>query len=125
MTISEGAIADIFQVYANAVSGDDVEAVLVLYSDTAEIEDPVGSEVLTGKDQLRDFYIAAVESIEKIELESAPRVKGLKAACAMRAYPKGMNLKFHIEIISVLTFDTEGKITQMVAYWGDQNMITA
>lgn len=123
MPLSDDHIAQVMQAYVDAVSGDDLEKIIELYSEDAEVEDPVGSDVHKGHDALRVFYQAAVDSVEKMTLEGNPRVRDNWGACAMRAYPKGMDLKFCMETLDVMEFNDEGKITRMTAYWGDRNMV--
>ncbi len=115
-------IAEVMQAYVDAVSGDDVEAVLALFTQDAVVEDPIGSGENVGHDELRKFYQIAVDSVEKMVLEGNPRIREQWGACAMLAYPKGMDLKFVIETLDVMEFNDAGEITHMTAYWGDSNM---
>ena len=123
MSVNDETIAKVMQAYVDAVSGDDVEKIIALYADNAEVEDPVGSEVHRGHAALREFYQVAVDSVEKMVLEGNPRVREKWGACAMRAFPKGMELKLCMETIDVMEFNDAGKITRMVAYWGDNNLV--
>jgi steroid delta-isomerase len=119
---SEKKITETMQAYVDAVSGDDVEAVVALFSEDAVVEDPIGSGSHIGHDALREFYQIAVDSVEKMVLEGNPRIRDQWGACAMLAYPKGMDMKFVIETLDVMAFNDAGKITRMTAYWGDSNM---
>lgn len=123
MSVNDEMIAKVLQAYVDAVGGDDVEKIIELYAEDAEVEDPVGSEVHKGHAALREFYQMAVDAVEKMVLEGNPRIRDNWGACAMRAYPKGMDLKFCMETIDVMEFNDAGKITRMVAYWGDSNMV--
>ena len=93
----------------------------ILFTDDAVVEDPIGSEPYRGRDALRTFYQMSVESVEKMVLEGNPRVRDNIGACAMAAYPKGMNMKFMMETLDVMEFAEDGKISKMTAYWGDSN----
>jgi len=123
MTVSAEHIAKVLQDYVDAVAGDDVEKVIKLYAEDAIVEDPVGSDAHKGHEALRVFYKMAVDAVEKMVLEGNPRIRDNWGTCAMRAYPKGMDLKFCMETLDVMKFNDEGKITHMTAYWGDSNMI--
>ncbi len=118
----EKQIAEVMQAYVDAVSGDDVEKILELFAGDGVVEDPVGSEPHVGHDALREFYQMAVDSVEKMVLEGNVRAREKWGACAMLAYPKGMDLRMVIETLDVMEFNEEGKITRMTAYWGDGNM---
>jgi steroid delta-isomerase len=115
-------IAEIMLAYVDAVSGDDVEAVVALFTEDAVVEDPIGTGSHVGHNALREFYQIAVDSVEKMVLEGNVRVRDQWGACAMLAYPKGMEMKFVIETLDVMEFNDAGKIIRMTAYWGDSNM---
>lgn len=119
---TEQEIAAAMQAYVDAVTGDDVEAVLALYAEDAVVEDPVGSEPHVGHEGLREFYQMAVDSVEKMVLDGNVRAREKWGACGMLAFPKGMDLKLAMETLDVMEFNDAGKITRMTAYWGDSNM---
>jgi len=119
--LSDSHIAQVLQAYVDAVSGDDVEKIIELYSEDAVVEDPVGTEPHRGHDALRAFYQIAVDAVEKMVLEGNPRIRDNWGTCAMAAYPKGMDMKFCMETLDVMEFNDEGKIIRMTAYWGDSN----
>ncbi len=121
--LTDEHIANVLQAYVDAVSGDDVEKIIELYAEDAIVEDPVGTESHHGHAALREFYQMAIDSVEKMELEGNPRIREKWGAAAMRAYPKGMDLKFCIETLDVMVFNEDGKINRMTAYWGDKNMV--
>jgi steroid delta-isomerase len=114
--------AQVMQAYVDAVSGDDVETVVALFTEDAVVEDPIGTGEHVGHDALRAFYQIAVDSVEKMVLEGNARIRDQWGACAMLAYPKGMDMKFVIETLDVMEFNDAGKIIRMTAYWGDSNM---
>jgi steroid delta-isomerase len=51
-----------------------------------------------------------------MELEGRVRTAGLEAACAMRAIPIDAD-GVVIETLDVMSFDEQGRITRMRAYW--------
>ena len=108
------------QAYVDAMSSDDVENVLVLFSDDAVVEDPVGSDAHRGKDALRVFYQASIDSVDHMVLEGSVRVREKWGAAAMIASPKGIDMK--VETLDVMEFNDEGLIAHMTAYWGDTNL---
>lgn len=119
--LNDRHISDVFQAYVDAISGDDVDAVVALFADDAVVEDPVGTPPHRGKDALRGFYQIAVDGIEKMELEGNVRVRDHYGAAAMRAKPKGADM--HMEVLDVMEFNQDGLITKMTAYWGDSNKV--
>ena len=123
MPVTDDHIAHVMQAYVDALSGDDVEAVIALYAEDAVVEDPIGDPPHVGYDALRAFYQRAIDAVEKMVLDGNPRVRDNWGACGMKAYPKGMDMKLAMETLDVMHFNDEGKITQMTAYWGDRNMV--
>ena len=119
---SDQHIAQVMQAYVEAMSGDDVDAVLALYATDAVVEDPVGSDPFSGIDAIRGFYTEAITAVSKMELEGNPRVRDNLGACAMLAHPKGAEGAMLVETLDVMVFNAEGKISSMTAYWGDTNM---
>jgi steroid delta-isomerase len=97
--------------YLDAVSQGRPDDIAALYAEDATVEDPVGSEVHIGRQAIRGFY-ARVENVE-----STTEVV-TEAAFFWRLIIGGMT----IEIISVMTFDDDGKIASMKAYWGQDNI---
>ena len=119
--LNDEHIAQVLQAYVDAVSGDDVEKIIELYAEDAEVEDPIGTAPHKGHAALREFYKMAVDAVEKMVLEGNPRIRDNYGACSMAAYPKGMDMKFCMETMDVMEFNDEGKIAKMTAYWGDSN----
>ena len=118
--LNDQLITRVMQAYVDAMSGDDVDAVLVLFADDAVVEDPVGSDAHSGKKALRVFYQASIESVESMVLEGSVRARDKWGAAAMIASPKGIDMK--VETLDVMEFNDEGLITRMTAYWGDTNL---
>ncbi|MCB1292928.1 MAG: nuclear transport factor 2 family protein [Mycobacterium sp.] len=97
------------------------DQITALYADDATLEDPVGSEVRRGAAAIREFY-ATVEP-----LETETRLVELRVVAGTAAFhfvivtrPEGMTVT--VSPIEVMTFDDEGRITSMKAYWGDADM---
>jgi steroid delta-isomerase len=103
--------------YLELVAKGQADEIAALYSDDATVEDPVGGEVHIGRQAVRGFY-ASVENINAETEVVTLRALGNEAAFYWYLTIGGMR----IEIISVMTFDDEGKITSMKAYWGPDNV---
>src|SRR5215217_838688 len=108
--------------YLDLVSKAQPDEVAALYADDATLEDPVGSEVHIGRPAIRGFY----SSIENIKAET--EVLTLRALGNEVAFfwtmtvDLGSDTRMRMDIISVMTFDDEGKIASMKAYWGPENV---
>lgn len=120
-----GGAADIENVvvrYLGAVATGSATDIAALYASNATVEDPVGSEPHRGHDAIAQFYSAldgAQISTELLHL----RVAGCNAAFHFRVATKAGGQTFIIEPIDVMTFDSDGLITSMRAFWSPEDMI--
>jgi steroid delta-isomerase len=103
--------------YLETLSQGRPDDIAALYAEDATVEDPVGSEVHIGRQAIRGFY-TTVEGVESKTEVVTLRALGNEAAFFWRLMIGGMT----IEIISVMTFDDEGTIASMKAYWGPDNI---
>jgi steroid Delta-isomerase len=120
MTTAEGkaeAITKAVNRYLETVSQGRPDDIAALYAEDATVEDPVGSELHIGRQAIRGFY-TSVENVKSQTEVVTLRALGNEAAFLWRLIIGGMT----IEIISVMTFDGEGKIASMKAYWGPDNV---
>jgi steroid delta-isomerase len=108
--------------YLELVSAGRSDAIAELYADDATVEDPVGGEVHIGRQAVRGFYenLAGVKAVAEVV---TLRALGHEAAFFWNlTVDLGEGNKMRIDIISVMSFDGEGKITSMKAYWGPENV---
>jgi steroid Delta-isomerase len=97
------------------------DEITALYTDDATIEDPIGSDLRSGRDAVHEFY-SAFDLIEKETELLTIRVGGNQAAFLWRLTLKADGGGSVIEPISVMTFDDGGKITSMRAFWSPADM---
>ncbi|GAB2845475.1 nuclear transport factor 2 family protein [Actinocorallia aurea] len=106
--------------YVDGFANKDAESVLALFAEDAVVEDPVGTPEKRGE-EIAKFYRDAVASGVTLVLEGPLRGShGNGAAMAFTIEAPEMNLS--IKAIDVFTFDDEGKIASMRAYWGPDDM---
>ena len=103
--------------YLETVSQGRPDDIVALYAEDATLEDPAGSDVHIGHEAIRGFY-KAVEGANSTTEVVTLRALGNEAAFFWKLSIHGMT----IEIISTMTFDDEGKIASMKAYWGPENI---
>ena len=107
--------------YLELVGNGQADDIAELYSDDATVEDPVGGEVHIGRAAIRGFY----SSVENVKAQT--EVLTLRALGSEAAFHWTLSIDFgdngmRIDIISVMTFDDQGKIASMKAYWGPENV---
>ena len=102
--------------YMRTFNNSDREGYVGNFAADATLEDPVGSEVRHGHDGIGDFYDMTAELTggEAVMEGSGPiRVAGSEAAFPFTiTTPAGV-----LPVIDVMTFDDDGQITSMRAYW--------
>jgi steroid delta-isomerase len=120
MTLEDKIISSV-NAYLDAFANKDLEAIIDLFADDCWIEDPVGTERKIGKDALREFYQLGIDMGAKGTLESEVRIAGKEAAFAFNMTVDTENGVFSTRPIDIMTFDEDGKIQTMRAFWGPTN----
>ena len=100
--------------YIAAVAAGDYEMTASLYADDATVEDPVGSDPLVGIDAIHAFYKSVAGEGMTAEMIGKVQVVGNTASFHFQIIVDGNSI---VEPIDVMTFDDDGKITSMKAYW--------
>ncbi len=108
--------------YLESAGKGAVDDVVDLYASDATVEDPVGGEVHIGHEAIRGFYGGLAKG-GQFETEIVTlRALGHEAAFFWRLTLKAGDGGIRMEIISVMTFDDDAKITSMKAYWTPENI---
>lgn len=108
--------------YLAAINDGDMPAVMTIYADDAEVEDPVGTEPKRGDDIL-EFYTNAFSGGAKVELTGPVRISAKAAAFPFRAeinQPGDQVLT--VDVIDIFEFDPSGKVAKMTAHFGPANV---
>src|SRR5271167_5014237 len=113
-------IAETVNRYISLIAKGTADDLVELYADDATVEDPVGGEVHIGRQAIRGFY-SSVENIKADADVTTLRALGHEVAFLWVMSVDLGEAKMQMEIISVMTFDGEGKIASMKAYWGPDN----
>lgn len=109
-------IRQVYERYPEMVTKGDVDGIVELYAEDATIEDPIGSELLRGREAVRTFYKASAGTIT-MKQTGPVRVAGSEAATPLVVLLGPEGDQKALDIISVMAFDEAGKITSMRAFW--------
>ncbi len=112
------------QKYVDGFNAHDVDSVLALFADDAVIEDPVGAPLRRGIKEIAEFYRGSVKVVESMKL-AAP-IRGSHSNAAAMAFVVNLQLEGKpcvISVIDVMTFNDDGRIATMKAYWGPRDMV--
>lgn len=117
-------IRQVFVDYARHHSAGDVDAILSLFADDAVIRDPVDQPEIRGKAAIGGFFRAGIEQSGgplEMKLDGAVRIAGNQGAAGYIIRTVNASPVFRVESMDVMTFNEEGLITRMDAYWGPSN----
>jgi len=109
-------IRSIVQSYVKMMCDSDIDGILSLYADDATAEDPVGGEIQQGIDALRNFYNLTAPALQ-VELNGPICVAGNQCAFLLLAELTMGDAKQYLDATDIFSFDEEGKITSMRAFW--------
>jgi steroid delta-isomerase len=107
--------------YLELAAQGKADDVVELYAEDATVEDPVGGEVHIGRKAIRGFYDSLPTTGAEAEIATV-RALGNEVAFVWALIIDLGGNKMRIDIISVMTFNDEGQIASMKAYWGPENV---
>lgn len=124
MTADAVTIRATVQAYCEAFTAGDRDAYVGLFADDAWIEDPVGTPRHNGPEAIGAFFEMSSSMAESIELRQTGPVRVAAGECAfpMQARPTIGGSVLCVDIIDVMTFSDDGKITTMRAFWDPAEM---
>jgi steroid delta-isomerase len=94
--------------------------VVALYAEDATVEDPVGSPVKRGKDEIHAFYTHSIATGAKLSLD-AP-IRGSHGNSAAMAFSARIG-PVTVRVIDIMTFNEAGKVSSMKAYFGPGDIL--
>lgn len=122
--VSADHIRHVFVRYGEVQTAGDIDGILALFAEDAVLRDPANAPEHRGKPAMRAFFeagkVASGGAIE-MKLEGGVRIAGNEAAAAYIVRTVNNSPVFRVETMDVMTFNEEGLVTQMVAYWGPDN----
>jgi len=115
---TEAQMKAALEAYIAGLNARDADAVLALFADDAEIEDPVGTRVIRGA-EIEAWFRGAVQVEPQLELEAPIRGShGDSAAMAFTVSTRRKNGRFVTRSLDVAHFDADGRIRRLEGYWG-------
>ncbi|MFF2128316.1 SgcJ/EcaC family oxidoreductase [Streptomyces olivochromogenes] len=122
MAVSEEKMKSVLAAYIDGYANSDPEALAGLFAEDALWEDPVGSTPLRGRQEILAF-IGSAAADTYLTLDTEIRAShGNEAAMAFTIDTVIEGKPTRIKAIDVMTFDDDGKISSMRAYWGPSDV---
>ena len=108
--------------YIEHYNARNLDAVVALFADNATLEDPVGTPAAVGREAIYRHYVQSLASGAVLQL-SGPihATEADYVAFSMFAIiPMGQDMRF--DVIETYRVDEAGKITELRAYFGPDNL---
>ena len=122
MAASRDTIRETINRYVDYIAKGTTDQILSLFAAGATVEDPVGSEVRTTRESIREFY-AQFEGRNPATTLGPVKIAGdRQAAFSFEVTVQDSGMTYTIAPIDVMTFDDDGLITSMRAFWGDEDL---
>ena len=107
--------------YLAAVADGTASDIAACYALDATVEDPVGSEPRRGRAAITQFY-TPLEAVKRETRLLTIRVAGGAAAFHFLVQTMLPEQTVEVEPIDLMTFDEDGLITSMRAFWNDADI---
>ena len=111
------------QAYADRINAGDRDGVIALFAKGATIEDPVGTPLKTG-DAIVEWFTQTVAS--RTHITAVAPIRGSHGNAAALMFDVTFSLdsgqRVLIRSLDVCTFDEQGRITNLKAYWGPEDV---
>lgn len=110
------------ETYVESFNRSDIDGVLSIFAADATVEDPVGTPIKQGHDALREFFAVGIQMGAKLQLDGPIRCAGGHAAFPFHVTLELEGKQNRIDVIDVFRFDAAGKVAEMRAFFGPENM---
>jgi steroid Delta-isomerase len=114
-------IAETVRTYVDGLGKLRPQEIVALYAEDGVVEDPVGTEPHRGREALLEFYAGTVAVPMATELLTLKVVPGQAAFHFRMSVFIDPQKPLIIAPIEIMTFDDDGKITSMKAYWSPED----
>ena len=94
MAASNERIREVIEAYVDRVANGTTDEVLALYADGATVEDPVGTDVRSTRESIREFY-SGLEGLEQEGHLITARIAGGQAAFQFELRDQGRRPDLH------------------------------
>ncbi|WP_244929998.1 nuclear transport factor 2 family protein [Nocardioides sp. W7] len=124
MAASNERIREVVEQYVALVASGTSAQIVDLYAEGATVEDPVGTDVLTTREQIAAFY-ATLDGLEQETRLVELRIAGGEAVFHFEITTKVGDARYVLAPFDAMTFDDDGLITSMRAFWSDTDMVVS
>jgi steroid delta-isomerase len=124
VAVSRDLILETITNYVDYVGAGATDKIMALYTEGGTVEDPVGSEVRTTRESVREFY-SILDGLAQSATLGIVKIADGQAAFSFELVVKAGDLTYTIAPIDVMTFNDDGRIASMRAFWSDADMVVS
>jgi len=117
-------IQQVYNRYMAALVRHDLDGVMVMFAPNAVLHDPVDGPERQGLEAIREFFAGGINGMRACRLACPLHISADGRHAAASAYSEvevGEGISI-FETTDVLTFDDDGKVSTMTAYYGPTNI---
>ncbi|WAC57711.1 nuclear transport factor 2 family protein [Gordonia sp. SL306] len=126
MTVDQGTLSEkinaAVDAYVELLNSGTAEQIADLYAADASVEDPIGADLRTTRDQLVEFYSVITGMDERTATLKWKRIAGDTAVFEFTLVTGTSGMKFEITPIDIMVFDAQGKVSSMRAVWEQSDL---
>ncbi|MDY6809905.1 MAG: nuclear transport factor 2 family protein [Actinomycetota bacterium] len=126
MTVEQGTLSDqinaTVDAYVELLNNGTAEQIADLYAVDATVEDPIGAEPRTTREQLIEFYSVITGMDERTATLKWKKIAGDTAVFEFTLVTGTAGMNFEITPIDIMVFDVDGKVSSMRAVWEQSDL---
>ncbi|MEE3851967.1 nuclear transport factor 2 family protein [Gordonia sp. LSe1-13] len=126
MTVEQGTLSEqinaTVDAYVELLTNGTAEQIADLYAANATVEDPIGAELRTTREQLIEFYSVITGMDERSATLKWKKIAGDTAVFEFTLVTGTSGMKFEITPIDIMVFDADGKVSSMRAVWEQSDL---
>ena len=108
--------------YIELLNNGTAEQIADLYATDATVEDPIGADLRTTREQLIEFYSVITGMDERTATLKGSKVAGDTAVFEFTLVTGTAGMKFEITPIDIMVFNSDGKVSSMRAVWEQSDL---
>lgn len=116
------AAADTIRRYVELLQSGSADELVALFAENATVEDPVGSDVRSGRNAIREFF-STLESLDRRTELTHLRIASAEAAFVFTITFSVGDTPMRLQPIDTVVFDDNGAITCLRSYFAASDVI--
>ncbi|UZF56398.1 nuclear transport factor 2 family protein [Gordonia polyisoprenivorans] len=120
---AQARITEVVENYIDFLTNGTAEQIADLYAPDATVEDPIGADVRSTREQLVEFYSIITNMDERTATLKWKKIAGDTAVFEFTLVTGTSGMRFEITPVDIMVFDADGKIASMRAVWQPSDLV--